>query len=277
MPESARARFQGRRASAPGLQSALWLKLRACTSHAVDVAARRWLWLLALTSVVGFAALSQWSVQLTRGPDYAALCAHEALFFDAAASEHCAAQLRGLVAAARPAGKLTCAPEGQNKHLLCALEEPGRPRFFVWADNLLVGLYTFLFVGCISVSYARLRPARQPAPRNLQFVFVLSIASCLAGAVADHGENFWLLAHIGESLDGKAGDVAEVVVLTLWKFRLAAGNLALVLLWIGSAQYRHQVPYDVLFPWPRWCWDRASRDWFDADTVRIDPFNAACA
>lgn len=277
MAEAGRPRSHGRRAPAPGPWRNRWLVLRKCISRAFEAAARRWLWLVGAASLAGLALLGAWGEALMPESDATIPCARAAVRFDAAAEGHCSAVLRGLVGAARPTDPQTCAPEGPNTSRLCALDEPGRPRLFVWADNLLAFLYTLFFAGCISVAYARLRPQRPPVPRALLVVFVLSIGSALAGAIADHGENFWLLARIGDGLEGRADDLHKATLLSIWKFRLAALNLVLVLAWLGWALCRQHVPHAVLFPWPRWGRDAASRAWFDADTVHTDIGNVAQA
>lgn len=255
---------------APGSLSAWWKTLRRGVARAIEAAARRWLWVVAALALALLAGLGAWGERLAPGANPTAECTRAALRFDEhAAQAQCRAALTRIVAAAPPRAASTCAPDGLNTSLVCAFQEPGQPRLFIWADNLFVGLYTLFFLGCMSVAYGRLRTPQQPAPRRLWLLLVLSVASGLTGAITDHGENFWLLAHIGEPLQGQDDDVAKVVLMSVWKFRLFALNLALALLWLAWAQYRRHVPCTVLFKWPRLLWDTQSARWFDRHSVQL--------
>jgi hypothetical protein len=278
MAEPAVARRRGRHAPPPGAWQALATALRRVIARAFEAAADRWLWLAGLAAALAFAVLSQWSGELARGSAPGERCVRAAFGVAPPAGDPaCAAQLRRLVAAAPPGDALTCAPGGRNTARLCAFDEPGHPRLFVWADNLFVALYTLCFVAGIAAAYARLRPPGRPVPRLRHLVFVLSIASCLAAAALDLGENFWLLARIGQPLDEAAAGLGVVAAASLWKFRLAGLNLLLTFGWIVWATWRRRIPYALLLPWPQRCWDAPSRAWFDPARVRYDVANAARA
>lgn len=280
MAERAAARPHGRRAPEPGTWRAFAATLRRRIEAGFDAAAGHWLVLVGLLALAGFVALAQWSERLAHGSGPGERCvqaAGRAGAGEGAAEAPCAEQLRRLVAAAPPGDARTCTPGGGNAGRLCAFEEPGRPRLFVWADNLFVVLYTLFFVGCIVAAYERLRPPGRPVPRARQLAFVVSIVSCLVGAALDLAENFWLLARIGQPLDEAAAAVATVAMLSLWKFRLAGLDLVLAVGWSAWAAWRGRVPFALLLPWPRRCWDASSRGWFDPASVRYDVANAAWA
>lgn len=263
----------------PGYWKQLANILREGASDALNAAERQWLWLLAVATLIAFALLDHWSGRLV-GAETATdkKCFEAALAVDgASAVKSCEAQLRRVVAAVAPGGARTCTPEGLNRNVLCAFDEPAWPRLFVWADNVLVALYTGFFGGCIGRAYARLRAQRRFAPIALELALGVSVLSCLVGAVIDLSENFWLLAHFGHKLAEPSPDVSAVAELSVWKFRLAALNLALAIGWSVWAAWRRHVPYPVLFRWPRRWWDRRSRRWFDPRTVDFDIANAARA
>lgn len=267
----------GRAQQRPGYWQGLMTLLPDRLGRALKVAEKHWLWLLAVGTLVVFVVLACWSsrlVSVNAAPDEA--CLKAALVSDSAtAAKVCSVQVDRLVSAVTPGGRLTCSPEGQNTGLMCAFGEPGRPRLFVWADNVLVALYTGLFGGCIGRAYVRVRAQRRFAPIGLQLALGASVASCLVGAVLDLAENFWLLAHMGEELTKVSADRDAVAEVSVWKFRLAVSNLALASAWSAWAAWRRRVPYPVLFRWPRWCWDRRSRAWFDPRTVVFDVGSAA--
>lgn len=277
MADTDRPQARGRGAPSPSRWTAVSSRLRQAVAAAAAFVLAHWVWVAGVASLCGFLALWAWSQQLPNAAGGGAECARQSLDYRADATQTCGAQLRAIVAAAAPNGERTCAPAGKNDDVLCAFDEAGAPRLFVWADNVLVDLYTLFFIGSLAASYKRLRrPTQEPSmPRRV--LFVSSVALCLAGALVDHAENFWLLAHIGQHLSQAADDVDLVASLSLWKFRLAVLNLGLVLAWLAWASYRHIVPYPFMHPWPRFLWDARSRRFFAPDTVTIDPFNAAQA
>lgn len=279
MAEAASTRQRGRHAPPPpSAWQVLAVRLRRGIARAFEAAAKRWVMLVGLAALLVFVVLAQWSEQLARGSAPGERCVQAAFGTAAhAVDPPCAEQLRALVAAAPVGDALTCAPGGRNKARLCAFDEPGHPRLFVWSDNILVALYTLFFVACIAAAYERLRPPGRPVPRPCHVVFVLSIATCLAAAALDLGENFWLLARIGQPLDEQAAGLRVVAGASLWKFRLVGLSLVLTLGWSAWAAWRRGLPYALLLPWPRRCWDRLSRGWFDPSGVRYDVANAAWA
>lgn len=269
---------RGHGAVAPGARRAFAGRLRRGIEAAFEAAAEHWLALVGGVAVLVFVVLVQWSERLAQGSEPGERCVQAALRGGAGeAALACAEPLRRIVAAAPPGDARTCKPGGGNAGRWCAFQEPGRPRLFVWADNLFVALYTLFFVGCIATAYERLRPPGRPVPWARYAAFVLSIASCLGGAAIDLAENFWLLARIGQPLDEAAAGLDTVAVLSLWKVRLFVLGVALAIGWSAWAAWRGRIPYALLFPWPRRCWDRGSRDWFDPAGVRYDVANAAWA
>lgn len=279
MAEASFARQRARRAAAPpGAWQSLRARMQRWIARAFEVAADHWVLLVGLAALLLFVLLSQWSEQLARGSSPGERCLRAAFGSTAhVVDPPCAEQLRALVAAAPVGDALTCAPGGRNTARLCAFDEPGHPRLFVWSDNLLVALYTLFFIACIASAYGRLRSPGRPVPRPRQMAFIFSIAACLAAAALDLGENFWLLARIGQPLDEQAAGLRAVAWASLWKFRLVGLSLVLTLGWGAWAAWRRRLPYALLFPWPRRFWDKRSRSWFDPSAVRHDVANAAWA
>ena len=82
---------------------------------------------------------------------------------------------------------------------------------------------------------------------------------------------------MGKPFDEQAAGLTSVAELSIWKFRLAFANVALLFGWGSWAMWRRRFPQPVVVRWPRRCWDRRSRTWFDAASVRYDISNVARA
>lgn len=228
-------------------------------------------------SAVLFVALGVWTFELTGEVGRGANCPEKSLSWYSQPDEACRAQLRRLIAATPAGAPRTCAPVGANNDVLCALAEPGRPRLLVWVDNFFADLYTLFFIACAVVSYRRLnRHALRPALAGT-ILLSASVVAALAGALLDHAENFWLLAHFGQLGEAVEVGIADAALLSIWKFRLAAANALIAALWLAVARYRTWRPHALLHRWPRWLWDPPSRHFFDSRRVEIDPANAAHA
>jgi len=113
------------------------------------------------------------------------------------------------------------------------------PRLLIWLDNLLVDMYTLLFIAVVGRSHARMTANPPLAHPMAATAFTFTLIGCVAGAVADHSENFWLLARIGSSPNLYFSELNTAVIVSEWKYRLLALNIASTVLWFVLAR-RHQ-------------------------------------
>lgn len=111
------------------------------------------------------------------------------------------------------------------------------PRALIWFDNVFVDLYTALF---IAVAGASLHSRGGLRAHGLvgRSMLMLTLLLCVAGAVVDHAENFWLLAHMGTAPACHARELDGVVSLSLWKLRLFFLNAAIAAVWLARGRTR---------------------------------------
>jgi hypothetical protein len=189
-----------------------------------DWVARHWLLVTAAAALVAFAVLVAWqrAFPLADGPAPAA-CLQES--FVQAVPRSCEQALLTITSAVQRLD-----PANKPGKYVWAWEEPGQPRLFVWLDNFFVDLYTLFFIGVCARSYARLCRRADEDSGLRDAMLVASILLALAGAVTDHAENFWLLAHINVHWSVE-GDLPMVAAFSAWKFRLFALNAVLSAGW----------------------------------------------
>lgn len=138
-----------------------------------------------------------------------------------------------------------------------ALFKGGMPRVLIWVDNLFVDLYTLFFIGASCAAYKWLTTVA----RDLIFLWRIGIGvTCslaVLGGIADHAENFWLLAHMDPSPITNPGvsseELAWVAQISGWKFRLFLINSGITALWwlsasarMGWARYRYKKLQDII-------------------------------
>lgn len=129
----------------------------------------------------------------------------------------------------------SCRPGGGNA-AVCVLREPGWPRIHFWVDNLFADLLALFLVAAFARCGRTLPPpARGRAPRARLLLWA-SAAVCVAAAVFDHAENFWLLANIGEPVIYRR-ELDLVAWIGAWKWRLYGGELLLLAAWLGAAAW----------------------------------------
>ncbi|MBB3181810.1 hypothetical protein [Variovorax sp. Sphag1AA] len=113
-----------------------------------------------------------------------------------------------------------------------------------WVDNLLVDIYTTVFIVTAAWAYQRRTGLRTMEIRWWRNVFIATVVIAVATAIADHGENFWALAKLHNSLHPPPlngggpmplytdGELDALAGLSIWKFRLFALSVALALIWL---------------------------------------------
>jgi hypothetical protein len=187
---------------------------------------------LFLASLVMFVVLAVWQTQFETIPSNASFrCIKNALYFDSIRSG-CTDTLVGLVTTVE--SQATLEENLVNAHTPeWAFEERGWPRIYIWMDNLLIDTYTLLFIVIVGRSYARITIETSRRKRSCwTMAFGITLVSCIFGALADHSENFWLLAHIGTSHLTFTPGLNFVSGLSAWKIRFFVLNCLLSLLWV---------------------------------------------
>lgn len=111
------------------------------------------------------------------------------------------------------------------------------PERIYWLDNLAVACYSAFFVVAAMTAY-RLR-SRASAGVRWRACLALTLVAVAAGALADYGENIWVLARLGDIASHQPGAAESVAVMSVWKLRLFGVNVALSLGWIALAVALH--------------------------------------
>jgi hypothetical protein len=132
-----------------------------------------------------------------------------------------------------------------------ALFKGGVPRGLIWADNLFVDLYTLFFIGASCAAYKWLTTVARDLIVLWRIGIGVTCVLAVLGGIADHAENFWLLAHMDSSPITNPGfsseELAWVALISGWKFRLFLINSGITALWwvsasarMGWARYRYK-------------------------------------
>lgn len=232
----------------------------------------RWVQTLFFVTCLGIALLNGWSQRIAPQPEGERDCWHQAILGDG--EVECKAQLGRLVGSINASSADTCHPSGRNRGVLCAWDEPGAPRLFLWADNILVDIYTLFFIGCAVTTYHTVRLTHRKKKNVLKAIFVASVGSFIVGGLIDHAENFWLLAHIGMN-PRVVTDAATA--LSTSKFQFFFANLVIAFAWVTYGAWRRRTPYAFLFRWPTPSCDTKSKLHFDASTAKFEVANVALA
>jgi hypothetical protein len=102
------------------------------------------------------------------------------------------------------------------------LRLPNGDQLFLFADNLFIPVYSSMFIAGLLAVRSRLSPLVAPSVRN--WFSPIAVCIVLAGAFADYGENFQLLA----KLVGVDESDATIGLWTTAKFALFATNGAVL-------------------------------------------------
>lgn len=116
------------------------------------------------------------------------------------------------------------------------------PRFLVWVDNLAVDMYSIFFIGASTWVYREVTTLYSEPIAAWRCAITLSVLLVVAGAVADHSENFWLLAHMAgaTSVLPSQTEVSIVANVSAWKFRLFGLNCLVAIAWWVCLRYRRR-------------------------------------
>ena len=195
----------------------------------------RWIRMLLLLAVGLFIVLFYWQTTL---PHFSRSAVTQCMLDTPAIgppSCACETVLSALIGSVPPADSALCSVQGPASQWFW--EEPKMPRLWIWVDNLLVDVYTALFVAVAAASWHSRGGGRAHGLTG-RVMLHLTWLACVAGAVADHAENFWLLAHIGTPATGYSDELAGVAWLSLWKMRLFVLNALVAGGWLMAGRTR---------------------------------------
>lgn len=210
-------------------------RIRKQVRNASDWVTENWLKVVGLFSISVFFALFAWQSRFPLADGEAPQKCWYQSFSEVGAPQSCIDALVRIVKSLERQGVPISDSVTGTKTSRWVFEEPGWPRLFVWTDNFFVDLYTLVFLGVCLSSYFRLNVSDSESSAVKKWLLAATVGSCLSGAIADHIENFWLLAHIGS---GKhyADELMLMASVSAWKFRLFGLNALIALGWAAYAR-----------------------------------------
>jgi hypothetical protein len=132
----------------------------------------------------------------------------------------------------------------------------GVPRLLLWLDNLVVDMYTLFFIAAACAAYKQLTTVKSDPLILWRAAISATCFLALLGGALDHSENFWLLARMNKAPyelppnDPYWTQLPIVGQISVWKFRLFAVNLIVLVAWWGMVVWRTRWSakhnYDIL-------------------------------
>ncbi|GAB5100283.1 hypothetical protein [Caballeronia sp. HLA56] len=109
------------------------------------------------------------------------------------------------------------------------------PAALMWIDNLFVDAYTLFFIASAGLAYKKLTGVRSEPMALWRLALTCTCVLALLGALADHVENFWILAYMEPRSQGLPNpsdtELSRVAWVSALKFQFFVLNGAVNAIW----------------------------------------------